>query len=69
MSEQQVSNTTPITTTVAEVPASKELVPGVSTEMVPLSAAPPEKQPTVGAPVMTGFGLRAALPAPATGWG
>ena len=44
MSEQQVSTATQKTTGTADSSATKEIVPGVTTEMLPLAEAPVEKQ-------------------------
>jgi uncharacterized protein YaaN involved in tellurite resistance len=44
MTEQQASTTAQATTDTADSSASREIVPGVKAEMVPLAAAPVEKQ-------------------------
>jgi uncharacterized protein YaaN involved in tellurite resistance len=44
MSEQQASTTTQTTTGTADSSATKEIVPGVTAEMLPLAVAPAEKQ-------------------------
>jgi uncharacterized protein YaaN involved in tellurite resistance len=44
MTEQQASTTAQATTDTADSSASREIVPGVKAEMVPLTAAPVEKQ-------------------------